>query len=214
MSGVAHEINNPLTNIIGFAELLTQKDTPEGTREAVKAINDNAQRVAGIVKSLLTFAQQQKLERTYVNVNEIIQATLAMRAYPLETSNIKVTTRLDPELPRTLADEGQLQQVFLNVIINAETEMKSAHSRGHLLIKTGRIENTIQVSFADDGPGIAEENLWHLFVPFFTTREVGKGTGLGLSICYGIITEHGGRIYARSKLGKGTIFFIELPIIP
>jgi len=213
VSGVAHEINNPLANVIGFAELLMQKDIPEDAKEVVKVISDNAQRIDGIVEGLLTFAQQQKLERTYVNVNEIIQATLAMRGYWLETSNIKVTTQLAPELPRTMADESQLRHVFLNLIINAETEMKSAHGRGHLLIKTERIENAIQISFADDGPGIAEENLWRLFVPFFTTREVGKGTGLGLSICYGIVAQHGGRIYAKSELGKGATFIVELPMV-
>ena len=131
----------------------------------------------------------------------------------MEAGNIKVTTQLAPELPQTLADEDQLRQVFLNLIINAETEMKSAHGGGHLLIKTGRIDNTIQVSFADDGPGITEENLWCVFVPFFTTREVGKGTGLGLSICYGIITKHGGRIYAKSEQGKGATFIVKLPIV-
>lgn len=213
VTGVAHEINNPVASIIGFAELLMQEDIPEDTREVVKIINDSAQRIDGIVKSLLTFAQQQKLDRTYVNVNEIIQATLAMRAYPMETSNIRVTTQLDSALPLTTADDGQLRQVFLNLIIDAETEMKSAHGRGNLLIKTETIENTIRVSFTDDGPGIAEANLTHLFDPFFSTREVGKGTGLGLSICYGIIAEHDGRIYAESELGKGATFVVELPIV-
>ena len=213
VSGVAHEINNPLTNIIGFAELLTQKDIPQDTREVVKIINDNAQRVAGVVKSLLTFAQKQKLERTYINVNQTIQAILVMRAHALEASNIKVTTELDPQLPWTMADEGQLQQVFLNLMINAETAMKSANGGGHLLISTGSLGNAIQVYFADNGPGITEENLRYLFVPFFTTRQIGKGTGLGLSICYGVIAEHGGRIYAESELGKGATFIVELPIV-
>ena len=213
VTGVAHEINNPLAKIIGFTDLLMQKDIPEDTREAAKTINDNAQRVAEIVQSLLIFAQQQELARKYVDVNEIIQATLAMRAYMLEVSNIKVTTQLASDSPRTMADEDQLQQVFLNLIINAETEMKSAHGRGHLLIKTERIDNTIRVSFVDDGPGVTEENMWYLFVPFFTTRGLGKGTGLGLSICYGIISQQGGRIYAESKMGEGATFFVELPII-
>jgi signal transduction histidine kinase len=212
ITGVAHEVNNPLTKIVGFTELLMRKDIPSEAREDVKTVNDNAQRVAEIVRSLLTFAQQQKLERRYVSVNEMIQATLAMRAYALETSNIEVATRLDPELPQVLADEGQLKQVFLNLIINAETEMKSAHGGGHLLIQTERIDNAVQISFADDGPGIAEENLWYLFVPFFTTRDLGKGTGLGLSLCYGIISQHGGRIYARSETGAGATFFVELPV--
>ena len=211
-TGVAHEVNNPLAKIIGFTELLMQKDIPEEAREEVKTISENAHQVAEIVQNLLTFAQEQELERKRVDINEIIQATLAMRAYILEASNIKVTTQLDPELPQAIADEGQLQQVFLNLIANSETEMKAAHGEGNLLIKTGVIDGTIQIAFADDGLGISEENLWYLFVPFFTTRGLGKGTGLGLSICYGIISQHGGRIYAKSEVGKGATFFVELPI--
>lgn len=212
-AGVAHEINNPLASVIGFAQLLMQKDIPEDTREVVKIVNDSAQQVADIIKSLHTFALQQKLDRTYINVNEIIQATLAMRTYPMEAGNIRVTTQLAPRLPQIMADDGQLQQVFLNLILNAETEMKSAHGGGNLLIKTETIDNTIRIYFTDDGPGIAEANLVHLFDPFFSTREVGKGTGLGLSVCHGIITEHGGTIYVNSELGKGTTFTVELPIV-
>jgi signal transduction histidine kinase len=211
--GVAHEINNPLTSVIGFAEILTQKNIPEDTKQIAHIISDNAQRAASIVRRLLIFAHERKLERTYININETIETTLAMRSHSMETSNIKVTTQLDPELPWTMADDGQLQEAFLNIIINAEMELKLTHGRGDLLIKTETIENTIRVSFTDDGPGITQENLWHLFDPFFTTREVGKGTGLGLSICHGIITEHNGRIYAESELGRGATFVIELPIV-
>jgi len=212
-SGIAHEINNPLTSVIGFAQLLIQKDIPEDIGEDVKIINDGAQRVASIVKRLLTFAHQHKPERTYVNINDIIATTLDLRAYEIETSNIKVITQLDPDLPSTMADGGQLQQVFLNIIINAETEMKLAHGKGNLFIKTETMDNTIRISFKDDGPGIAKENLERIFEPFFTTREVGKGTGLGLSVCHGIVTEHGGRIYAESELGKGATFIVELPLV-
>ena len=211
-TGVAHEVNNPLAKIIGFTELLMQKSISEEVREEVRAINENAHQVAEIVQNLLTFAQEQELERKYVDINGLIESTLAMRAHTLETSNIRVTTQLDPELPRVLADGAQLQQVFLNLIVNSGAEMKAAHGEGNLLIKTEVIDTAVQITFADDGPGITEENLWYLFVPFFTTRGLGKGTGLGLSICYGIISQHGGRIYAKSELGKGATFFVELPI--
>lgn len=213
VEGIAHEINNPLVSVIGSAEMLMYEDIPESAREAAKTISDSAQQVASIVKGLLTFAQQQKLERTYINVNDIIQAALAMRADTLEIGNIKVTTQLDSTLPLTMADAEQLQQVFLNMIINAEMGMKSASGGGNLLLKTEKVENTIQISFEDNGPGIAEANLVHLFDPFFSTREVGQGTGLGLSVCYGIITEHNGQIYVKSQLGKGSVFTVELPII-
>ncbi len=213
VEGIAHEINNPLVGVIGFAEMLTYEDIPENAKEAVKTINDSAQRVAGIVKNLLTFARQQKLERTHININDIIQDTVAMRAHSMEISNIEVTAQLDPALPWTMADATLLQQVFLNLLINAEMGMKLAHGKGNLLIKTETVNNTIHISFTDDGPGIAETNLVHLFDPFFSTRAVGQGTGLGLSVCYGIITEHEGQIDVKSQVGKGSVFTIELPVI-
>ena len=212
-SGVAHEINNPLTGVIGYSELLMQEDVPERIKNDLEIINNGAKRVADIVKGLLKFARQTKPERALVYINEIVEVTLRLRAYELDTSNIKVATKLAPDLPLTVADAGQLQQVFLNLLINAEMEMRLAHGRGKLIVRTEHIDNTIRITFKDDGPGIAKENLEKIFDPFFTTREVGKGTGLGLSICHGIITEHGGRIWAESKLGKGATFIVELPVV-
>ena len=212
-SGIAHEINNPLTAVIGYADLVLERDIPQEVKEDVRIIHNGAKRVADIVKRLLAFARQYQPERTYLDINDIIKATLELRAYELETSNIKATTNLAPDLPRTMADAGQLQQVLLNLIINAETEMKLAHEGGKLLVKTETVDDTIRISFKDDGPGISKENLEKIFNPFFTTREVGKGTGLGLSLCHGIIAEHKGRIYAESKPGKGATFIVELPVI-
>ena len=212
-SGIAHEINNPLTAVIGYSQLLMAKDLPEDIRGDIGAIHDGSQRVAGVVKRLLAFARQQRLEREYVNINEIIETTLALRTYEMETGNVKVKAYLDPMLPATIADGAQLQQVFLNLIINAETEMRLAHGKGNLLVKTEAIDNTIRISFEDDGPGIASENLQRIFEPFFTTREVGEGTGLGLSVCHGIVSEHGGTIHVESQLRKGATFIVELPIV-
>ena len=212
-SGIAHEINNPLTAVIGYADLVLERDIPEEAKDDVRIIHNGAKRVADIVKRLLAFAHQYQPERTYLDINDIIKTTLELRAYELETSNIKATTNLAPDLPRTMADAGQLQQVFLNLIINAETEMRLAHGGGKLSVKTETVGSTIRISFKDDGPGIAKENLEKIFDPFFTTREVGKGTGLGLSLSHGIIAEHNGRIYAKSKPGKGATFIVELPVI-
>ena len=212
-SGIAHEINNPLTAVIGYSQLLMAKDLPEDIRGDIGAIHDGSQRVAGVVKRLLAFARQQRLEREYVNINEIIETTLALRTYEMETGNVEVKVYLDPMLPATIADGAQLQQVFLNLIINAETEMRLAHGKGNLLVKTEAIDDTIRISFEDDGPGIASENLGRLFEPFFTTREVGEGTGLGLSVCHGIVSEHGGTIHVESQLRKGATFIVELPIV-
>jgi PAS domain S-box-containing protein len=212
-SGVAHEINNPLTGVIGYAHLLlSRKDISRDVRRDLEIINEGSQRVAGIVKKLLAFARQTKPEHRYVNINELIRNTLDLRAYELSANNIKVTLQLNRDIPLTIADPGQLQQVFLNLIINAETEMKSASDRGKLTIKTEKINNTLRITFKDTGPGIPEENLETIFDPFFTTREVGQGTGLGLSVCHGIITEHNGKIWAESEWGKGASFIVELPL--
>ena len=213
VEGIAHEINNPLSSVIGFAQMLMYEDLPENIKNDVKMINDNAQRIADIMNNLLTFARQQNLQRTYININDIIRATLQMQAHSLESNNITVILQLDPALPSTMADATLLQQAFLNLIINAETEMKQAYGKGNLLIKTTLISDSIQISFTDDGPGITEANLTHLFDPFFSTRGVGHGTGLGLSVCYGIINEHNGQIYVQSQPGKGAVFTVELPVV-
>ena len=214
VEGFAHEINNPLASVIGFAQMLAYEDIPENAREDVKTIEDSAQRVVDIMTNLLAFARQQKLERTYINVNDMVMAALKMLGHPLEGGNITITTRLDPALPSTMADGALLQQAFLNLVINAETEMKLAHGKGNLLILTELTSDTIQVSFNDDGPGIAQANLVHLFDPFFSTRGVGQGRGLGLSVCYGIIADHNGQINVKSQLGKGSVFTVELPVVP
>jgi PAS domain S-box-containing protein len=212
-SGIAHEINNPLTGVIGYAQLLLQEDLPDNVRKDLETINDGAKRVANVIQRLLAFARQSEPQRTYVNINEVVATTLELRGYHLQTSNIEVTTELTPDLPLTIADAGQLQQVFLNLIVNAETEMKLARGSGKLTVKTQQVDDVLRISFKDDGPGIAEENLEKIFDPFFTTRQVGQGTGLGLSVCYGIVSQHGGRIYAESKPGKGAIFVVELPML-
>lgn len=211
-SGVAHELNNPLTGIIGFSELLLGKDIPDDVKKDLRVINREAQRSAGIVRNLLTFARKHVPAKKPVNINSIIQKVLELRAYEQKLHNIQVNTYLAADLPEITADGFQLQQVFINIIINAEHFMAEAHGRGTLTITTERVRDIIRASFVDDGPGIAKENLGHLFDPFFTTKEVGKGTGLGLSISYGIIAEHKGRIYAESDLGKGATFIVELPI--
>ncbi len=213
-AGVAHEINNPLTGVTGYAQLLMDReDIPPDIRSDLEAINDGARRVAGIVRTLLAFSRQTKPQRKLVDINELIESTLVLRAYHLRVNNIEVITRLAPDLLETVADPGQIQQVLLNLIVNAETEMKLAHGKGKLTITTKKSDNTIKICCKDDGPGIKPEVMDKIFDPFFTTREVGQGTGLGLSLCYGIIAEHKGRIYAESKPGKGATFVVELPIV-
>jgi len=164
-SGIAHEINNPLTGVIGFSQLLMQEELPEDIRGQVETIHEGAQRVAGIIKGLLTFARQHKPERTYADINHLIETTLALRTYSLRMGNIEVVRNFDPGLPLTMADAGQLQQVFMNLVANAESEMRRAHGRGKLVVTTGKTDDRIRISFADDGPGIPREDLVKIFQP-------------------------------------------------
>lgn len=214
VSGVAHELNNPLTGVIGFSELLLEKNIPENLCEDVAIVHHEAQRAAEVVKNMLAFARKQSASRQNININSAIARVLSLRTYEHKVNNIKVITHLSHDLPDVSADVFQLQQVFLNIIINAEFFMKQAHNGGVLTISTEIIGGKVSVSIADDGPGISPENIDKIFDPFFTTKEVGVGTGLGLSLAHGIIKEHDGLIYARSKLGEGATFVIELPVQP
>jgi len=211
-AGIAHELNNPLTSVIGFSQLLLDGNTADEVKKDLKIIYSEAQRAAEVVKNLLTFARKHSSLKQPVNINNIIRKVLEIRAYEQRVNNINIITRLADDLFEIEADYFQLQQVFLNIILNAEHFMIEEHKRGTLTITTENTENTIKAFFSDDGPGIPKEDLGHLFDPFFTTKEVGKGTGLGLSICHGVITEHGGRIYTESEVGKGATFVVELPI--
>ena len=212
-AGITHEINNPLTGVIAFAQMLMQMDVPKNMREAVEVIHDGANRVVGIVDKLLTFARRNRPDKEYADINDILTNTLAMRSYEMRINNINVSYDLDEDLPKTMANIGKLQQVFLNIIVNAEQAMGRAHDGGEFSVRTERIDDKIHVSLADDGPGIPEGIIDKLFDPFFTTRIDDGGTGLGLSISYGIVKEHDGRIYVRSVPDKGATFVIDLPIV-
>ena len=213
VSGVAHELNNPLTGVIGFAQILLARDMDERSRHEVETIHGEAERAAKIVQNLLSFARRGKAEKESVNLNTFLERVLELRSYDLRLKNIAVDLELDPQLPRTMADPDQIQQVFFNIITNAEHAMLEAHGQGHLVVRSGVAGGYIRISFADDGPGLAPENLRRVFDPFFTTKKVGAGTGLGLTIAYGIIEDHGGRIRAESRPGKGATFIVDLPVV-
>ncbi len=215
ISGIAHELNNPLTGVMGYSQLLQlRKDIDERAKESLLKINNLALRCQKIVQNLLSFARRQKPERTLCNINEILERTVDLRGYELQVNNIEINRDLDRRLPSTIADSHQLQQVFLNLITNAEQAMLEAHGHGKLTIRTRSDSQAgrIVVEIIDDGPGIPEGYLTRIFDPFFTTKEVGKGTGLGLSLSYGIVKEHGGNIYARSRIGEGSSFIVEIPV--
>ncbi|OGO37149.1 MAG: hypothetical protein A2147_06005 [Chloroflexi bacterium RBG_16_57_8] len=212
VSGIAHELNNPLTGIIGFSQLLMEKDLSSDVREKLAIISGEAERAVRIVRGLLTFARRRPAAKHPSNIEEIIEDVLRLRAYEQRVNNIQVVRRFAAGVPEVMVDRFQMQQVFLNIIINAEYFMIEAHNRGTLTITTEMVGTVVRASFADDGPGIPPENLGRLFDPFFTTKEAGNGTGLGLSICHGILAEHGGRIYAVSEPGQGATLVVELPL--
>jgi two-component system NtrC family sensor kinase len=216
ISGIAHELNNPLTGVMGYSQLLQlREDLDDRAKENLHKINNLALRCQRIVQNLLSFARKQKPERTLTDINEIIEKTIELRSYELQVNNIEIHRNLDRNLPKTIADAHQLQQVFLNIVTNAEQAMLESNGKGQLKIRTRTDSQNanIIVEIKDDGPGIPENHLNRIFDPFFTTKEVGKGTGLGLSLSYGMIKEHGGNIYVRSRLNEGSTFFVEIPIM-
>ncbi|MFA5308516.1 MAG: ATP-binding protein [Dehalococcoidales bacterium] len=211
-SGLAHEINNPLTSIISLSSLLLQRKYAPETRQDIQIINDEGQRIAAIIKNLLAFSRQQPQEKRPTDINDCIRKVLEMHVYEQKVNNIQVNVNFDPALPQIIGNGSQLEQVFFHIVMNAEFFMREAHRRGTLNITTEKAGNSIRALFTDDGPGISQENMSQLFTPFFTTKEAGKGAGLGLSICLGIVNEHGGKLYADSEPEKGTTFVIELPV--
>ncbi len=213
ISGVAHELNNPLTAIMGNAELLLRDSTiPRNIVNALEVIYKESDRAARIVSGLLTFAREHRSERRTININDIILESYKLREYHLKTSNIEVKLSLSPGIPLTHTDPYLLQQVYTNIINNARDALIEKGG-GALTIRTYDRDNVLFTEFEDDGPGIKKENLKRIFDPFFTTKDVGKGTGLGLSMAFGIINEQGGTIDVESELGKGAKFTVTIPIV-
>jgi two-component system cell cycle sensor histidine kinase/response regulator CckA len=215
ISGVAHELNNPLATILSWAERLSQKSAlDDSVRHGLETIFSESERAARIVRNLLTFARKRQTTRAMVDVNEVLRETLALRSYEQRISNISVVEALAAGLPKVFADGHQLQQVLLNLVINAEQAMLSTRGRGVLVVRTWHDpeQESVVLEINDDGPGIADDVQPKIFDPFFTTKEVGKGTGLGLTVAYAIVQEHGGRIRLESSPGAGASFYVELPL--
>lgn len=213
VAGVAHEINNPLSSILGYTQLLMGKDLPEEVKtRRLETVHSEAERMARIVKNLLTFARKHPPEKRYLGLNGIIEKTLELKSYHFRVNQIRIVKELDPNLPKTMLDFHQLQQVFLNLFTNAEQALVEAGRRGTIRVATRIAGDRIEARVSDDGPGIPSENLARIFEPFFTTKKEGKGTGLGLSLCYGIMQEHGGSIRAESRPGQGASFVTVLPV--
>jgi two-component system NtrC family sensor kinase len=214
ISGVAPELNNPLATILSWAERISQKQMIDASvRRGCEIILGEAERAARIVRNLLTFARKRQTTRAMVDVNQVVRETLALRAYEQRVTNISIVDALAAGLPQVFADGHQVQQVLLNLVINAEQAMLSAHGRGVLVVRTWHDADreSVMLEINDDGPGIPENVQPKIFDPFFTTKDVGKGTGLGLTVAYAIIQEHGGRIRFESR-PAGTSFFVEIPV--
>ncbi len=213
ISGVAHELNNPLATILTWAERLSQREVDAQMRRGLDTILGESERAAKIVRNLLTFARKRHTTRAMVDLNQIVRETLALRAYEQRVSNITILEALPSGLPLVFADPHQLQQVLLNLIINAEQAMIGTNGRGTLILRTWHEpdRDAVVLEVNDDGPGVPDEVQPRVFDPFFTTKDVGKGTGLGLTVAYAIVQEHGGRIMLKSHQGNGASFFLELP---
>ena len=213
VSGVAHEVNNPLTAILGFADLLMENtEVPDSARKDLRVILQEAQRTKQIVQNLLSFARQMPPQRKPVQLNAVLRRTVQLRAYDFHSRGVDVVEQLDQDLPYVIGDAHQLQQVFLNIVNNAYDAVREAIRDARITIMTARSGAFVEVSFSDNGHGIQQAE--RIFDPFFTTKEVGKGTGLGLSICYGIVREHGGEILCYNNTEtEGATFIVRLPAV-
>ena len=209
ISGVAHELNNPLTAILGYAQLLESEGLNEKATEFVGKLFKQAQRTHRVVQNLLSFARQRKPQKYDVDVCKVLDETLLLRDYDLKVNNIQLVRETGAAIPHVLGDPHQLEQVFLNITNNAVDAMLEAGRGGSLTVKVYTEDGKVQIDFQDSGPGIQEPN--RIFEPFYTTKVVGKGTGLGLSICYGIVREHGGDISAKNAPGGGAVISVRLP---
>ena len=221
VAGVAHELNNPLTSVIGYAQLVEDelvRGAPEDQRPSadlavdVRRIAEESERAARIVRNLLAFARRQTAERAPQDLAELVSRVVALRSYEFRLNGIEVETAFDEALPHVMADGGHLQQALLNLVLNAEQAMRGRTPRRlRFGAQFDRAACAVELTVSDTGHGIAEDTLRRIFDPFFTTRDVGEGTGLGLSICYGIVRDHGGQIRVQSRVGIGTTFSLLLP---
>jgi len=214
VAGVAHELNNPLTVVLGYAGLILERSHDPELRRKLELMSGEAERARKIVQNLLAFARKQKKERGRVDLDEVVTRTLGLRSYHLRSGNIRIETDFAGDLPPTLADFHQLQQVLLNLLVNAEQAIQDSKRGSMIRAITRREGDSLVLVVEDDGPGMPPAIRSKIFEPFFTTKPVGRGTGLGLAICYGIVAEHGGEIHVESEPEQFTRFTIRLPIVP
>ena len=210
-AGAAHEINNPLTAILGYSDLLAEDAAlPDKARQTAGKIRDQARRTKTLVGNLLSFARQVPPERTLLDINTVVNNAVQLRTLDLRSGTTRIELQLESVLPGVRGDANQLMQVFFNIVSNAIDAMEATNG-GVLTVKTLRDRGNVAILFSDSGPGLKEPH--RVFDPFYTTKPVGKGTGLGLSICFGIVQEHGGRILCYNRQEGGAVFRVELPAV-
>jgi PAS domain S-box-containing protein len=212
IGGFAHELNNPLTGILGMSELLQDSQSPETTRKQLDMLQQQARRAVEIVQNLMYFSRPPAPGKSAIDLAELVQRTLHLHAYSLRKSNITVDFLPEGSIPPVSGDAHQLMQVFLNLILNSEQAMREVRDRGTLRIRLEKHAQAVAVTFQDDGPGIPPDILPNIFDPFYTTKRPGRGTGLGLSICKAILREHNGNVEAASGPGGGAVFTVTLPV--
>ncbi|MCP2620984.1 ATP-binding protein, partial [Candidatus Aminicenantes bacterium AC-334-E05] len=212
IASIAHELNNPLSAVIGFSGLLLSEEVEGTKKEMIERIYNDAQRCHKIVGNLLSLVRGKTTEKKLVNLNQIIEKTIEIKEYDLKLDNIIIEKKLEPSLPSIEADWHQIQQVILNLINNAHFAIVNQGKGKKITIETKLKNSKVILKVADDGPGIPEKILPKIFEPFFTTKEDTKGAGLGLAIVKRIVEDHEGEINVESKVGEGTVFYIELPI--
>ncbi len=212
IGGVAHELNNPLTSIMGVSELLQDVETNETSRKQLAMLQQQARRAAEIVQNLTYFSRPPAPGKSKINLVEVVERTLNLHAYSLRKNNVTVDFLKEAGVPYALGDPHQLMQIFLNLILNAEHAIREVRDKGTLRIRLGKGAGTVWVSFHDDGPGIPKENLASIFDPFYTTKRPGRGTGLGLSICKSVMKEHNGSVEATNSPEGGAVFTVTLPV--
>jgi two-component system NtrC family sensor kinase len=208
ISGVAHELNNPLTAILGYAQLLEGAGLDHRSADYVRKLFKQAQRTHRVVQNLLSFARQRKPQKQEVDLRKVLEESLTLREYDLKVNNVSLEREIPDDLPSVLGDPHQLEQVFLNIINNALDAMVEGNGSGVLKVRMFKADASVCVEFDDSGPGIKDPS--RIFDPFYTTKSIGKGTGLGLSICYGIVKEHGGEIVARNRDEGGATIEVRL----
>ena len=211
VSGVAHELNNPLATILTWSERLSSRAVDEVTKRGIETILSESERAAKIVRNLLTFSRKRHTTRAMIDLNQVVGETVSLRAYDQRVSNLRTIQALASGLPQIFADPHQVKQVLLNLIVNAEQAMLAAHGHGTLVIRTwfDLEQESVVLEINDDGPGVPDDVQAKIFDPFFTTKAVGHGTGLGLTVAYAIVQEHGGRIRVASPASGGASFFVE-----